>query len=416
MSPRFIYACFAVATIASCTETESATNLHTNGPPSIEQIRIVEAPAGNTPQTIFGFGWFPGVTEDIDHAVTSAAATDQKLRIIMGKLLVGNYLQQIACKVPVRLDPSDGMPTAFDNVPRGATPDDIAKCTESDVVSKTCTGALATCICQLDGGCQNGNIAKGVAVGIIDANADGAADQMRFMPGAVSLKCKGNISGDVINVPTDLDNSYWNPSGFQQAPIIPGVCGPCYDDLGPAIILQPVSVGMPATPMVPTNSTCGLVFSTDVVDKSDTEVCAAPTGRPPDCDNVNLDQCKLDQACTPGDVSSFSFTTEPLALSIVEFADGDTGVPRTGSVTVQTHDKVPLDPGSIANILIEEGTTTYAAYTVTLVQSNVMRITWTAPTGLAPNQQYTITFRTTFADFYHQGLPAPVVVHFTTGP
>ncbi len=415
MSQRFFLACVAFSSFAvvACTDTESATNLHSSGPPPIEQIRMLEDPLGSTEATVFGFGWFPGVTEDIAHQVTSASATDQKLRIIMGKLLLGNYLQQVQCTVPVRTD-FDGTPTAYDMVPVGATPDDVAKCTQSTVVATTCTGPLATCLCQLDAGCGPDMIPKGTAVGITDTNNDGAADTMRFTPGAVAIDCTGNASGDHIPVPTDLVNSYWNPSGFQQAPFSCAM-PPCYDELGPAIVLQPVGVGMPATPMVPTNSTCHLVFSPDIVDKSNTQVCAAPDGRPPECDNVNLDQCKLDQACTPGDVSAFSFQTEPLQVAIVDFADGDTGVSRTATVTVQTHNKVPLDPGSIANLTITDSTGAGVAYTVTMTQSNVLKINWTGPTGLAANTMYIITFKTTFADFYHQGLPAPVVVHFTTG-
>jgi hypothetical protein len=382
-------------------------------------VRILEDPAGAAfPSTVFGFGWFPGVDEGSDHHVDSASATGQKLRIIFGKLLLGNYLQQVECTVPVRID-FDGMPTTYDFVPEGATPDDIAKCAQSTVVTKTCIGDNLTCICQLDNGCMGGTIAKGTPVGIVDANNDGAADQMRFTPGAVGIHCVGNISGDKIDVPIDLTNSYWNPSGFQQAPIIPGTCDPCYDSIGPAIILQPIGVGMPATPALPTSSTCGLVFSNDVVDKANTNVCAAMNGRPPECDNVNLDQCKLDQQCTPGDVSAFQFGVEPLGLSISEFADGDVGISRTMQVTVQTRNKIPLDPGSIANITVEEvgagGNTIYGAYTVTLAQSNIVKLTWTAPTGLAANTMYIITFKTTFADIYHQGLPAPIVYHFTTG-
>lgn len=403
---------------AACTDTESSTNLHTSGPPTIEQVRVKEDQGGGLNQAVFGFGWFPGVTDDVAHHVTAASATNQKLRIIMGKLLVGNYLEQVQCTQPVRID-YDGMPTAYDIVPIGATPDDIAKCTESDVVAQTCHGALATCICQLDAGCGTGlPVDKGTAVGIKDVNHDGAADLMRFAPNAVTFHCHGDTSNDEIDIPPDLTTSYWNPSGFQQAP---ASCGHpnCYDDIGPAIVLQPIPVGTPGTAMMPTSSTCGLVFSSDVVDKSEQQVCAAPNGRPPECDNVNLDQCKLDQDCMPGDVSAFKFTTEPLVAQIQDFADNDIDVSRTNAVTVTTVNAVPLDPGSITNFTVQEVTATgpvaYNQYTVTFPQSNVIKINWTATGGLAANTQYIITFKKTFADFYHQGLPAEIVYHFTTG-
>ncbi len=405
----------ASSVAAACTDTESATNLHRSGPPPIEQVRLVEdVLVGSTPSPVrvFGFGSFPGATPDIDHQVTNAAANGQSLRIIFGKLLLGNYLQQIQCRAPVNLLP-DGTTSAFDNVPVGATPDDIAKCcpAATDVLNASCGGPLATCICHLPQGCNG--IPMGTPVGIIDVNQDGAADQMQFMPGAVGFQCKAN--GSTVNVGADLAQSYWNPSGFQQAPY---TCNkpPCYDQVGPAIILVPTTpVG--TKPLLPTNMDCGLTFAPSVVDHSNIQPCAAPGGRPPECDDVNLDKCTGDQACTPGDVSAFSFHTESMTVSINEFSDGAVGVSRTNDVHALTN--VPVDPGSISTIQIRDVTNNvpYNAYTVTLNPANPSAITihWTNATGLAAMTMYSITFPTTFSDYYHQGLPAPVTVTFTTG-
>ncbi|MGE5184710.1 MAG: Ig-like domain-containing protein [Acidobacteriota bacterium] len=365
-----------------------------------------------SPVRVFGFGSFPGATPDIDHPVTNAAANSQSLRIIFGKLLLGNYLQQIQCRAPVNMLP-DGTLSAFDNVPVGATPDDIAKCcaAATDVLNASCGGALATCICHLPQGCNG--IDMGKPVGIIDANQDGAADQMQFMPGAVGFQCKAN--GNTVNVPADLAQSYWNPSGFQQAPY---TCAkpPCYDQVGPAIILVPTTpVG--TKPLLPTNMDCGLTFSPDVVDHSNIQPCAAPTGRPPECADINLDKCTADQACTPGDVTAFSFHTEALTVTLNEFSDGAVGVSRTNDVHALTN--VPVDPGSISTIQIRDVTNNapYNAFTVTLNPANPSAITihWTNATGLAAMTMYSITFPTTFTDYYHQGLPAPVTITFTTG-
>lgn len=421
MSSRLWLIGFALVSsaFAACTDTESATNLHTSGPPPIEQVRLSEdvSIAGAPPSAsrVFGFGTFPGATPDIDHPVTSAAAKGQSLRIIFGKLLLGNYLEQVQCRAPVN-QLADGTLSAYDNVPVGATPDDIAKCclAAADVLSAACGGPLATCICHLPNGCNG--IPEGSPVGIVDANQDGAADNMQFMPGAVGFHCTGG--GNTVDVSADLAQSYWNPSGFQQAPY---TCNnpPCYDQVGPAIILVPFSVQFGATfiSLLPTNLDCGLAFSPDVTDKANLQPCAAPNGRPPECADINLDKCTLDQQCTPGDVSAFKFHTEPLTVTIQQFSDGATGVDRTADVTIKTN--VPVDPGSIASITVRDVTNMapYAAFTVTLNPVNPAQVTlhWTATGGLAAMTTYSITFPTAFTDYYHQGLPAPVVVTFTTG-
>jgi hypothetical protein len=423
-------ASIALVASAACTDTESATNLHTSGPPSIEQVRLDEAIlSGPLPafSRVFAFGTFPGADPSIEHHVTSGHASKNVMRIVFGKLLLGNYLEQIQCRAPVRID-TDGTPTAFDNVPVGATPDDIAKCcVTSDVLAKTCTGPLATCICALPQGCMVNGTAfdPGQPVGILDENNDGAADFHRFIPDAVALKC--TAPGSTVNVAPDTSASYYWPSGDQQADyectLTAGNQPPCYDDIGPAIVWQPVSVpanaGASSVPFLPTNMDCGLVFSPDVVDHANVQPCAAPEGRPAACEDVNLDKCTLDQQCTPGDVSAFSFHTEPLTVHLVGIDDGAVGVSRASDIVAQSGDSVtqmPLDPGSIANITMTENGVPFAGFTVTLTAPTKVTIHPTGVTGLAPTAMYVITFQTTFADFYHQGLPAPVSIGFTTGP
>lgn len=434
MRRRFLLAIMISSLCGSaCTDTESATNLHSSGPPSIEQVRLDEdfLPAGATAvsnRRVFAFGTFPGVDSEIEHHVTTANPLPSNVRIIMGKLLLGNYLQQVQCNAPVRIDPTTGQPGVWDNVPVGATPDNIAVCATLDpqILQEVCTGPLATCLCQLPNGCNDNGaqIPEGQAVGIYNPNADGTAQSQRFMPDALSLACTSG-SGDTVVVPANLTGSYWNPSGFQQAP---ASCAdpPCYDEVGPAIVYIPQTVpltppggNMPpgATAMFPTNMTCGLKFAPDVVDKENNQVCAAPNGRPASCDDINLDQCTADQACTPGDVSAFTFTTEPLTISIEGVPNGATGIDPTTDLFVSAN--APLAPGSITSISITEmvagSNVPYTQYTLSLTDARTIDIHPTAAMGLDQNATYTITFPTTFSDYYNQGLPAPVIVTFTTG-
>jgi hypothetical protein len=376
---------------AACTSTTSATDLHPEGPPMIEQVRLVEVYSlggvNGLERTVFGFGTHPMATSDDEHPVTSAKAADNKLRIIMDELLRGNNLEEIECRYPV--DDDD-----FARVPLGATPDDIFRCSAAqDVLPSLCPGSnrLSVCLCQIDGGCPSGfkidgtpNITpKGQSVGVKDQDQDGAADNTRFIQGAVGIAC------GAIDVPINLDASYWTPSGNQQKPAQGG-----FDALGPAVVVVPAAA-------LPTNVECGLTFSPEVVDKDGNQVCAPPDG-------------EIAGACTPGDVSAFKFTVQPLT-----FAKGgpiaDPGQSRTAAVTITG--LVPLDAASLANITVTEGAaTSYTAFTATLTPMKPTEITiqWT-PGELAADTRYTITVPTTVTDAYHQPALQPFQLAFTTG-
>jgi len=366
--------------VAACTDTNSATNLNPDGPPMVQQVRMNEEfvdSSGTTNQRrVFGFGTHPMATAEEEHAVTTALATGQDLRIIIDELLVGNNLEEIQCRGVVDTD-------AFDSVPLGATPDDIAACSvTNDLLKASCKGDHAVCICHNDAGC--GLVAKGEPVGVLDVNQDGAADNTSFKAGAVGIKC------GTIDVPIDLDNSYWTPSGDQQVPAAGG-----FDALGPAIVLVPQGA-------LPTNIACGLTFSADVVDKQGNQVCAPPNG-------------DIHQNCTPGDVSAFTFTTVPLKVNgLGGLSDGDVGVSRVNDIFVTM--SAPVDDTTLSNITITEAGNPFTAFTVALVpmKTDQFRISWTTPPLLA-NTVYAITFPTTLTDKFGQGLPMPVVITFTTG-
>ncbi len=361
----------------------------------VHQVRMKEMyldASGNLNERldpVFAFGTHPDVTSpDQAHPVTSAKAIDNKLRVIVDELLVGNNLEELNCRGQVDED-------SYDRVPLGATPDDVAKCAvPKDVLPGSCKGDHVMCICQLDTGC--GDVAKGEPVGVLDVNQDGAADQRRMIEGAVGIRCDG--VGGPIDVPIDPFLSYWTPSGDQQVPAMGG-----FDALGPAVVLQPaVKPGAPmGTPQfMPTNTTCSLVFASSVVDKQGNEVCAPPDG-------------DITKTCTPGDVSAFSFKIEVLGIKSPGITDGDTGVPTTGSVDFTF--TAPLSATALTAVTMTEGATAFTAFTVTQPFPNTMRIAWDGA-GLAANQAYTLTFGTGVSDLYDQPVPGPISISFTTAP
>ena len=390
MITRFgIIIAFVVAAAGACTNTDSFTNLNPDGPPEIAQVRLKESYMDATmnllQRRVFAFGSHPMATADDEHPVMTAAATGQAMRIVMDELLVGNALEEIQCRAPVDDD-------AFDSVPLGATPDDIAKCSVStDALKASCGGPHAVCICHLDAGC--GSVAKGEPVGVLDVNQDGAADNTSFKKGSVGIKC------GAIDVPIDLDMSYWNPSGDQQVPAMGG-----FDALGPAIVLVPQNQSLP------TNISCALTFAPDVLDKQGIQVCAPPQGRPADC-STTLQDCASEFQCNPGDVSAFTFKVEPLRIAVQGLADGDMGVDPASPIFANSNAGVSLASLSNMTIATTVGGVS-AAFTVVLPMPTQIRINFTTP--LTAATAYTLTIPTTVTDSFGQGLPAPIVIHFTT--
>jgi hypothetical protein len=389
ISNRIGFACVAAAMCvgSACTDLESATNLNPEGPPMIRQVRLTEATreASGTllPRRVFAFGTHPQYTLNNVKPTSSALAFQPTLRVIMDELLVGNHLEEIACRAPVDDD-------AYDTVPVGATPEDIAKCAVSqDVLPASCKGSKAVCLCKRDAGC--GDIPKGAPVGVLDVNQDGAADDTRFIQGAVQFRCT-TASNQLLSVPLDVNLSYWNPSGDQNVPARGG-----FEALGPAVVLVPGAApnspaGTPSS--LPTNTTCNLAFAPSVVDKSGLQVCAPPDG-------------DVDQPCTPGDTSAFSFKVEAFEF-YDPFGGPGTNVSRTAPFNVNAN--APISPASLGGIMV----TPNVPFTATVPLPRVVRITWDAP-GLAPETEYTVTLPTTLTDVYGQGLPTAQTITFTTG-
>jgi len=386
--------CVILATstvVAGCTDYDSSTSLNPDGPPMVEQVRFREsyknAQGTLNDRRVFGFGTHPDATEVQAHPVTSARVKGNSFRIIMDEILVGNSLEEVACRGIVDTD-------AYSRVPLGSTPDDIARCaTAQDVLPSTCKGTHAVCICDLDAGCSvqvpgspptTINVAKGLPVGIDDKNQDGAADDTRFIRDSVGIKCGS------INVPIDLDMSYWNPSGNQQVPAMGG-----FDALGPAIVMVPSTMGLPS------NLDCQIVFADDVVDKSNIKVCAPPNG------DILSD-------CAPGDTTKVAFKTEPLIFD-TGFMSGVTGLSKTDPVVLAGI--TTLDPASVNGITITSapGNVPFTTFTVTIVNMGQTLIVTPQAPGFAPLTTYTLTVTSGVKDMFGQPPPAPIVITFTTG-
>ena len=375
-----------LAALIGCASTDSATNLNTDGPPMVEQVRLKDAVTdtfGVVHATrVFGFGTHVDANESDTppRATLQVAATTQSFRVVMDELLVGNYLENISCTTAVENDGS-----SFQFVPVGATPDDIARCSVApDVLASTCTGDHAVCICHRDAGC--GTFAKGAPVGVLDGNLDGAADLHQFRKDEVSIRCGDGLA---LNVPLNLDTSYWNPSGDQQVPAVGG-----FDALGPAIILNPLGA-------LPANVKCQLVFAADITDKSSNNVCVPPDG------DVTKD-------CTPPDTSAFTFQMEPLVL-VLSNPMGST-LTRTDDIIVSTSDNIPLDPTSVSGITLTENGVPYTMFTVSVDTSgSLITIHSTNPTGFDPNVTYVLTVPTSVTDTYGQHVVQALVATFMTG-
>lgn len=377
-----------LAVLGGCTNTDSFTDLKPEGPPEILQVRLLETYQDSTmrfvPRRVFAFGSHPMASDDDAHPVLTASANNQRLRIVVDELLIGNELEEVACRAPVDDD-------AFDVVPLGATPDDIAACAvPGDSLSGSCKGPKAVCLCHLDAGC--GGIAKGEPVGVLDVNQDGSADNTSFRSGMVGIVCEGQ------DVPIDLDMSYWNPSGDQQVPAQGG-----FDELGPAIVL------VPRDGALPTHRTCGLTFSDKVVDKQGETVCAPPAGRPRECDpTLSGAACEAGLACSAGDVSAVSFKVESLRFR-VSVTDGATGVDPAIEIVGDANARISA--ASLSNITVTGGAVN-PVFTIVSPLPTQWKITFAAP--LAAATPYVLTIPTSVTDSFGQGSPAPTVIHFTT--
>jgi hypothetical protein len=377
------------ALVTGCSDVESPTDLWPEGDPKVLQVKMSErviVGASSSAVQAFAYGKHPAFpnTEDNGRVPTAVATSQQRIRIILDELLIGNYLEQILCR--------DGN---YQSVPEGATPDDIAKCSvQRDILADSCLSAEHP-VC-LDG--------EGVPIGVQDEDEDGTSDDTRFIEGAVDIVCNSGGADQVI--PLNLDNSYWQPSGNQQVPATGG-----FDAVGPAIVLTPSGRGFP------TSSDCRFEFDSSVVDKEHRTVCAPP-------DDGDYDVYRFEE-CSDG-LSEISFGTEPLRVAGSYPADGDTLVPLTSSgsnfvmlvnfnVVVQRGADNAVDTPAFFTLLedgVERTDITAAASAATPSNVNI-----TVPGGFLADTEYMLTVETGATDDWGVGLPESEVrtITFTTG-
>ena len=355
------------------------------------------------------YGTHPQATAASRRRAVRAGAlpNNQAIRVVMDELLVGNYLEKIACRGPV----DDSGAYAF--VPLGTTPDDVAACAvPMDVLAESCTGDNAVCVDMrnappcVDGACGPGlTCTQGVCaipVGVLDLEpeelgGDGAADDTELIAGSVGIRCENGSTP--IDVPMNLQDSYWYPSGNQQVPAVGGIRA-----LGPALVLEPLDG-------LPTGKTCTIVFGSSVVDKGGNQVCApvwGPSGAP--------DETSWPPAvpCTPGDTSDTVFTVEPLAITagppFQSPAEGEVGFPTNQNIVIEFNAK--MDLASFADATFTPAPP--AAPMITRGGNQQQQITITVPGGLAPNTTYTFSAPSA-ADVFGGTLSRTLEVTFTTG-
>lgn len=382
MFPWRALATFVASTVlaSACSDVESTSELNPAGPPMVRQVMLTETysavPGERLRRPVIAFGSHPDADANEQHHVPAAAASGQRIRVVMDELLVGNTLEEIQCNEQV--DEDD-----FSRVPLGATPDDIAKCAVvKEQLAGSCKGSKAVCLRASDG----------VPVGIrdeVDAGGqpykDGIADATQMIAGAAGIRCVDVTRSPSVEilVPLNLERSYWQPAGNQQRPVIEdGLRG--LFSLGPAVVMVPAAD-------LPTSLPCGITFGDEVVDKSKLRPCAPPDG-------------DITRDCTPGDTSEVDFTTELMALQGQTPLANAVNISRTADLLVRAN--AAFDP--TVTVTSEPP----AAFSVSRGADSPSQLVIHPTVPLAPSTRYVVSVP--LRDAYGYGPVTPASLVFTT--
>jgi hypothetical protein len=190
-----------LAAPAGCETPTSATALNPEGPAMIRQVMVQEAYLNPNGQRVWRGGSRSGRTLTRRRGTSSTwrrrwRTTCRRSGWCWTSCWWGTSWRR--SRAGARVDED-----AYTEVPVGATPDDIAKCAVAlDILPETCVGDLAVCV----------GANPAMPVGVLDEDEDGTSDDTRFIRGAVRLVCAG------IDVPLNIDQTYWQPSGTQLPP------------------------------------------------------------------------------------------------------------------------------------------------------------------------------------------------------
>lgn len=380
MSPlswRTLVSLTAPAFALACSDVEGSTDLNPAGPPMIRQVMLTERYTSITGERlirpVIAFGSHPEADGEQQHAVRAAVVTNQRVRVVIDELLVGNNLEEIECNEQVDED-------EFSRVPLGATPDDIARCAVArDLLPQSCKGTKAVCL----------RAADGVPVGVrdeVDGSGrpykDGIADTTRMIEDAAAVRCQA--AGMDLRVPIQPALSYWQPAGNQQRPLVDDGLGGLLS-LGPAVVLV-------SRNELPTGATCTVEFAPTVVDKSGIAVCAPPGG-------------DIAATCTPGDTSAVTFSTVQMEAIAQSPLPDALGVSRTADLTLRANASFASD--------VTVTSTPAASFSVSIDPHLPQQLVIHPTTALAASTRYVVSVP--LLDTYRLGPVEPARLVFTTG-
>lgn len=310
--------------------------------------------------------------EDDDRTVATAIALGgQEIRIVLDELIRGNSLEEMAC--------ADG---SFSRIPNGTTPDDVAKCAGPADAIINCTKV-----------CIGGD---GAPIGILDADDDGAADDMRMIdynPDPAITELGVSIVCDGKNMPLDPEFSFWSPSGNQTFPSN-NTLG--FRGLGPVIVLKPL-----AESGLRTGSTCGIEFRPEVVDYDGKPICAPAGGSPA-------------AGCSGGNTDLIVFNTEALTVTNSVPPDGASSVALNASAVILLAFNGNLDASTIAAITMTAGGVPVTINPV-VQDDDTASVIIMMDTDFLADTVYELSISTDLKDILGGGLAAAKVLTWTTG-
>ncbi len=372
-----LMAASAMTTVA-CEAPASREDLNPAGPPMVrqvmlsEQVTTAEASFIKEGQLAFGTHAASFFANDDGEVLTAVTYGSQEIRIVLDELIRGNTLEEMAC--------ADG---SFSRIPNGTTPDDIARC----------AGPIDSLL-DCDTVCLD---SSGTPLGVLDADEDLAADQMRMIdydgdPSDDSVELGVSITCDGVSIPLDPVASFWTPSGNQTFPSNPALT---FRGLGPAIVLTPVG-----TVGVRSGADCSVTFRPEVVDYDDNPICAPEGG-------------DIGNDCSGGDTSRIAFSTETLKFENSLPLDMATDVALGASGFIFVTFNTNIDIASVGALSLTAGGVDVPISPE--IGADKRLVSFALAADFEPDTVYELTVSTALTDLLGGPLAVEKVVTWTTG-